>query len=196
MSGKHSTRKNTCVQNRPPSREVKSSLSNKPLEFPTLNPSERYSPHIPSETTPDPTYTSSPNTPNPNSDFSLNEERGVTPDESVFLIPNNEVNQLRQHTRACLKSISQIPTRYQIPEDRSYRITQPYGDNETLAATIDDFIIDAISAIRDHIKQFMLSLRLFDVQHEDVVCSLFPYTFVGQASTWFFSLAAGSIASW
>ena len=35
-----------------------------------------------------------------------------------------------------------------------------------------------------------------DVQHEDVVCILFPYTFVGQASTWFFSLAAGSIASW
>ena len=35
-----------------------------------------------------------------------------------------------------------------------------------------------------------------DVQHEDVVCRLFPYTFVGQFSTWFFSLAAGSIASW
>jgi hypothetical protein len=36
---------------------------------------------------------------------------------------------------------------------------------------------------KDHIKQFMLSLRLLDVQHEDVVCRLFPYTFVGQAST-------------
>ena len=43
---------------------------------------------------------------------------------------------------------------------------------------------------KDHIKEFMLSLRLLDVQHEDVVCRLFPYTFVGQASTWFFSLAA------
>ena len=42
----------------------------------------------------------------------------------------------------------------------------------------------------------MLSLRLLDVQHEDVVCRLFPYTFVSQASTWFFSLAIGSIASW
>ena len=48
----------------------------------------------------------------------------------------------------------------------------------------------------DHIKQFKLSLRLLDVQHEDVVCRLFPYTFVGQASTWFFSLTPGSIASW
>ena len=49
---------------------------------------------------------------------------------------------------------------------------------------------------KDHIKQFMLSLRLLDVQHEDVVCKLFPYKFVGQASIWFFSLATGSIASW
>lgn len=48
----------------------------------------------------------------------------------------------------------------------------------------------------DHIKQFMLSLRLLEVQHEDVVCILFLYTFVGQASTWFFSLDPGSIASW
>ena len=50
--------------------------------------------------------------------------------------------------------------------------------------------------LEDHIKQFMLSLRLKNVQHDDVVCRLFPYTFVGQASTWFFSLAVGSIASW
>ena len=34
------------------------------------------------------------------------------------------------------------------------------------------------------------------MQHEDVVCRLFPYTFAGQASTWFFSLVAGSNASW
>ena len=48
--------------------------------------------------------------------------------------------------------------------------------------------------LEDHIKQFILSLILLDVQHEDVVYRLFPYTFVGQASTWFFIL--GSIASW
>ena len=47
----------------------------------------------------------------------------------------------------------------------------------------------------DHIKKFMISLRLMDVQHEYVVFILFPYTFVAQASTWFFILAAGSIAS-
>ena len=48
----------------------------------------------------------------------------------------------------------------------------------------------------DHIKQFMLFVKLLDVQHEDVVSKLFPYTFVGQALTWIFSLAPGSIASW
>ena len=42
----------------------------------------------------------------------------------------------------------------------------------------------------------MSSVIILDVQHEDVVCRLFPYTFVCKASTWFFSLAAGSIASW
>ncbi|CAF4461799.1 unnamed protein product, partial [Adineta steineri] len=48
----------------------------------------------------------------------------------------------------------------------------------------------------DHIKKYMLSLRLIDVHHEDVDFRLFPYTFVGQASTWFLSLTIGSIASW
>ena len=58
------------------------------------------------------------------------------------------------------------------------------------------FDLDNDVSPEDHIKQFMLSLRLLDVQHHDVVCVLFPYTFVGQASTWFFSVVAGSIASW
>ena len=34
----------------------------------------------------------------------------------------------------------------------------------------------------DHIKQFMLSLRLMNVEHDDVVCRLFSYTFVGKTS--------------
>ena len=67
------------------------------------------------QTTPNPTYTSSPNTPNPNIESYSNEEhRGVTPDEPMFLVPNNEVNHLHQHTRAYLKSIDQIPAIYQI----------------------------------------------------------------------------------
>ena len=48
----------------------------------------------------------------------------------------------------------------------------------------------------DHIKRFMLSLRLMNVEHEDVVCRYFSYTFVGKVSMRFFSLAARSITSW
>lgn len=48
----------------------------------------------------------------------------------------------------------------------------------------------------DHIKKFMLSLCLMNVQHEDVLCHLFLYTFQGKASTCYFSLPQGSITNW
>jgi hypothetical protein len=35
------------------------------------------------------------------------------------------------------------------------------------------FDLDNDVTPEDHIKQFMLSLRLMDVQHEDVVCNFF-----------------------
>ncbi|CAF4140590.1 unnamed protein product [Adineta steineri] len=141
MASQRSTGKDTSSQNQPPSCETKRSLSNKPLAFPTYDPSGRYTPNFPSRSTPDPTYTSSLDTPNPNPKSPSKEElHGVTPDESVFLVPNNE-------------SIGQISAIYQIPRARSsQRRTQPYGENETLATTIDDLIIDTISEIRDPIE--------------------------------------------
>jgi hypothetical protein len=48
----------------------------------------------------------------------------------------------------------------------------------------------------DHINKFMLVVNLRSVEHEDVVCRLFPYTFEGEASTWYFSLQANSITNW
>jgi hypothetical protein len=33
----------------------------------------------------------------------------------------------------------------------------------------------------NHIKNFMLAVRLMNVRHEDVVCKLFPYTFENKA---------------
>lgn len=48
----------------------------------------------------------------------------------------------------------------------------------------------------DHVKQFIMKIRLLNVRHEDVVCRLFPYTFIKKASTWYFSLSQGSITSW
>ena len=40
--------------------------------------------------------------------------------------------------------------------------------------------------VEDHIKSYMQAIRLRNVIHEDVVCRLFPYSFEGQASTWYF----------
>ena len=93
MASKHSTRNNTRGQNQPPSCEVTNSLSNKPLEFPTFDPSGRYSPHISSHSTLDPTYTYSPETSNLNLDSYLIEEvHGVTPKDPMFRISNNKFN--------------------------------------------------------------------------------------------------------
>ena len=95
MASKCSTRRNRSGQNQPTSREVIDSISNKPLEYPTFDPFKRSSTHIPSQSNHALTYTSSPETPNPNLDPSLNEElRDVTPEEPVFQISNNEVNQI------------------------------------------------------------------------------------------------------
>jgi hypothetical protein len=42
----------------------------------------------------------------------------------------------------------------------------------------------------------MLAIRLWNVEHEDVVCILFPYTFEGNASTWYFTQQPQTIVSW
>ena len=292
MASRQSTGKNTSGPNQPPSHEVKDLVFDKPLDFPTFNFSERYSPHIPSQSTHDPTYTSSPETPNPNKDSTSNKDLcGVTAEEPLYRIPNNEIDQLHRHTQAYLKSIGKIPIICQIPRSRAtHRTTQPFGEDDTLTSSIDDLIIDTISEIRqsiatiahskieedtkfhnlpyfpkgystfytfpeaqaggfgppdppetnppctntpspklnfnfianmeanrpwlaanaivvpgaqhtlpkhlekllpkfypdsdvspkDHIKQFMLSLRLMDVQHKDVVCRLFLYSFINK----------------
>ena len=153
MASKRITGNNTSGANQWPSREVKDSVSNKPLKFSTFNPSRIYSPHIPSQSTPDLTYTSSPETPDPAQDPPLNEDlRGVTPEGPVFGIPNNEVDHLHRHTHAYLESINQIPIIYQIQRScTSHRRTQPYGENETVASSIDDLIIDTIFEIRQPI---------------------------------------------
>jgi hypothetical protein len=48
----------------------------------------------------------------------------------------------------------------------------------------------------DHVNNFFLAIHLLGVEHDDIVCRLFPYTFLGKSSTWYFSLPAGSITDW
>jgi hypothetical protein len=55
---------------------------------------------------------------------------------------------------------------------------------------------DSKQIAEDHIKKFMLAIRLRNVEHEDVVCRLFPYTFEGNASTWYFAQQPHTIVSW
>jgi hypothetical protein len=55
---------------------------------------------------------------------------------------------------------------------------------------------DSKRTAEDHIMKFMLNIRLRNVEHEDVVCRLFPYTFEGNASTWYFAQQPRTITSW
>lgn len=86
-------------------------------------------------------------------DSSSNEElQGVSSEKRLYLIPKTEVNQLRCHIRAYLKSFGQIPIIYQIPRSRfSQKRTQPYSDGEILTSNIDDLIIDTIFEIHQPI---------------------------------------------
>ena len=140
-----------------------------PFEFPTFDPSGRYSPHISSHSTPNPTYTSSPETSNLNPDsYLIKEPHGVTPEEPMFWVSNNKVNQLCWHTHAYLQSTSQILVIYKIPRARtSHRRTQPYGENETLASSIDDLIIDTISEIRQQIVSISHSKNQEDPEFQN-----------------------------
>jgi len=48
----------------------------------------------------------------------------------------------------------------------------------------------------DHIKNLYLAIKLLNVEHGDVVCRLFPYTFENKAYTWYFNFQVGSITNW
>ena len=149
MASRPNTEKSSIGPNQPHSREV---------EHPTIYSKNTFevpfyliSSQIPIQPTPDPFYTSSPDIPHQNS--SSNEElRGVSSEEPLYCIPKTKVNQLRHHTQAYLKSLNQIPIRYQIPRSRfSQRSNQPYSNGETLTSNIGDLIIDTISEIRQPI---------------------------------------------
>jgi hypothetical protein len=47
----------------------------------------------------------------------------------------------------------------------------------------------------DRINKFMVYVSLMKLYHEYVIFILFPYTFEGRTSTWYFALTVGSITS-
>ena len=50
------------------------------------------------------------------------------------------------------------------------------------------FSLDLGIQAEEHINNFMLSVNLNVVEHEDVMVRLFPYTLQGVAGSWYFSL--------
>ena len=187
MASRRNTQKTSTGPNQPHSQEVKDSATSSkkpfkvPYDFISSQFLERYPPEIPTQPTFDPYHTSSPDIPHQGS--SSNEElRGVSSDEPLYLIPKNEVNQLRHHTRAYLNSLGQIPIIYKIPRCRfCQKRTQPYGDGETLTSSIDDLIIDTISDIRQPIIDIAHSKTSEDTTdfQEDSTFFNFPETQAG-----------------
>ena len=43
-------------------------------------------------------------------------------------------------------------------------------------------------SVEDHLQSFYLALEILAVEHEDVVCILFPHTFEANAFAWYFGL--------
>jgi hypothetical protein len=58
------------------------------------------------------------------------------------------------------------------------------------------FDLDKPSSPEDNINNLFLATCLLIVHYEDVVCRIFPYTFINKASSWYFNLPLGSISSW
>ena len=101
MASKRSTRKKSKGPNQPPSREIKISAtsSKKSFElssnFISSQHTRRYPPDFPTQTNPNPSYTSSPDSPIQNQDPSSNEDiGGLTPEEPLYYVPKSEVGEL------------------------------------------------------------------------------------------------------
>jgi hypothetical protein len=58
------------------------------------------------------------------------------------------------------------------------------------------FDLESKQSAEDHIKKFMLVVRIQSVKHKYFVRRLFPYTFEGNALTWYFSQQPQTIISW
>ena len=50
--------------------------------------------------------------------------------------------------------------------------------------------------VDNHIHSFFLVVHMLGVADEDKVCRWFPFTLIGVASTWYFSLGIESVTSW
>jgi hypothetical protein len=86
------------------------------------------------------------------------------------------------------------------PMENQNNLARPWLDQDAMAVPgtqhplpkhpkkwLPKFDPDSKKSAEDHIKKFMLAIRLRNVEHEHLVCILFPYTFEGNSATWYFS---------
>jgi hypothetical protein len=106
-------------------------------------------------------------------------------------------------------SSSSQPSTPPTPMENPNNLTRPWLDQDVVAIPgpqhplpkhpekwLCKFDLDSKKIVEDHIKKLMLAIRLRSFEHEDVVCRLFPYTFEGNSSTWYFSQQPHTIVSW
>jgi hypothetical protein len=83
---------------------------------------------------------------------------------------------------------------------RTLGVVNVPGNQHDLPRNLDKWLpkfkLESRETLDDHINRFMLVFNLISIEHEYVICRLFPYTFEGEASTWYFSLQANSITNW
>ena len=97
MANKSNTENISIGPNQPHSQELKDSVTAVPSDFISSQSIRRYAPYIPTQSTLDPSYTSS--TVIPDQDSSSNKElRGVSSKKPLYLIPKTKFNQLHCHT--------------------------------------------------------------------------------------------------
>jgi len=67
---------------------------------------------------------------------------------------------------------------------------------ENWKISFQSLTLDRPGSLEDHEKNLLLAISLLNGRHEDMVCSIFPYTFAGRSSTCYFNLPLNSITSW
>jgi hypothetical protein len=74
------------------------------------------------------------------------------------------------------------------------------GNQDDLPKNLDKWLpkfnLESKETPNDHINKFTLVVNMRGVEHENIVCRLFPYTLEKESSTWYFSLQANSITNW
>lgn len=61
---------------------------------------------------------------------------------------------------------------------------------------LSDFDLDKSITLKYHIESLYLALCLMNVQHEYVMCLLFPFTFENKVATRYYTLPVALIANW